>query len=87
MVQKVLQENPFSGQVFVFRGKRDDLINLLWWDGDGLWLFSKRLDRGRFIGPQAGSGTVALTQAQLSMLFYLIDWRRPVRSYDPQIAV
>ena len=87
MVQTALKENPFSGHVFVFRGRRGDLIKMLWWDGDGLCLFAKRLERGRFIWPQATSGTVALTPAQLSMLLEGIDWRRPVRSYDPQIAV
>src|SRR5229473_3642453 len=87
MVQTTLQENPFSGHVFVFRGRRGDLIKMLWWDGDGLCLFSKRLERGRFIWPQATSGTVFLTRAQLSMLLEGIDWRRPVRSYDPQMAV
>src|SRR5437016_2368636 len=58
MVQTALQENPFSGHVFVFRGRRGDLIKMLWWDGDGLCLFAKRLERGRFIWPQATSGTV-----------------------------
>ena len=77
----------FSGHVFVFRGRRGDLIKLLWWDGDGLCLFAKRLERGRFIWPQATSGTVALSHAQLSMLLEGIDWRHPIRSYDPQIAV
>ena len=87
MVQTALAENPFSGQVFVFRGRRGDLIKVLWFDGDGLCLFAKRLERGRFIWPQATSGTVALTPAQLSMLLEGIDWRRPVRSYEPQMAV
>ena len=87
MVQTALEQSPFSGQVFVFRGKRGDLIKLLWWDGDGLCLFAKRLERGRFIWPQAASGTVSLTPAQLSMLLEGIDWRRPVRSYAPQMAV
>jgi transposase len=87
MVQTALAENPFSGHVFVFRGKRGDLIKVLWWSGDGLCLFVKRLERGRFIWPQAASGGVSLTAAQLSMLLEGIDWRRPVRSYDPQIAV
>ena len=68
MVQTALEENPFSGQVFVFRGRRGDLIKVLWWDGDGLCLFAKRLERGRFIWPQATSGVVSLTPAQLSML-------------------
>ena len=87
MVQTVLKENPFSGQVFIFRGRRGDLLKVLWWDGDGLCLFAKRLERGRFIWPQAISGVVALTPAQLSMLLEGIDWRRPVRSYAPQMAV
>jgi len=87
MVQTALKENPFSGHVFVFRGRRGDLIKMLWWGGDGLCLFAKRLERGRFLCPQATSGTVALTPAQLSMLLEGIDWRHPVRSYDPQMAV
>lgn len=49
MMQTALQTNPFSGQVFVFRGRRGDLIKLLWFDGDGLCLLVKRLERGRFI--------------------------------------
>src|SRR2546427_8024743 len=50
VVQTVLEQNPFSGHVFVFRGRRGDLIKVLWWDGDGLCLFAKRLERGRFSG-------------------------------------
>ena len=87
MVQTALEQNPFSGQVFVFRGKRGDLIKVLWWDGDGLCLFAKRLERGRFIWPQAESGTVSLSRAQLSMLLEGIDWRQPRRTWQPQIAV
>jgi transposase len=49
IVQTALKENAFSGHVFVFRGRRGDLIKMLWWDGDGLCLFAKRLERGRFI--------------------------------------
>ena len=87
LVQTTLLSEPFSGHVFAFRGRRGDLIKLLWWDGDGLCLFAKRLERGRFLWPQAPSGTVSLTPAQLSMLLEGIDWRRPVRSYTPQMAV
>jgi transposase len=67
MVQTALKEKPFSGQVFVFRGRRGDLIKILWFDGDGLCLFAKRLERGRFIWPQATSRTVALTPAQFEV--------------------
>jgi transposase len=87
MVQTALKENPFSGQAYIFRGRRGDLIKVLWFDGDGLCLFAKRLERGRFIWPQANNGTVSLTPAQLSMLLEGIDWRRPVRTQAPQIAV
>jgi transposase len=45
LVETVLEQAPYSGHVFVFRGKRGDLIKLLWWDGDGLCLFQKRLER------------------------------------------
>jgi transposase len=87
MVQTALQENPFSGQVYIFRGRRGDLIKVLWFDGDGLCLFAKRLENGKFIWPQATNGTVSLTPAQLSMLLEGIDWRRPVRTQTPQLAV
>ena len=87
MVQTVLMEDPFSGQVFIFRGRRGDLLKVLWWDGDGLCLFAKRLERGRFIWPQAAGGVVSLTRAQLSMLLEGIDWRRPARTAAPQMAV
>lgn len=86
-VQTVLNENPFGGHVFVFRGKRGDLIKVLWWDGDGLCLFAKRLERGRFVWPKSESGAVALSKAQLSMLLEGIDWRRPARTITPQVAV
>ena len=65
LVQAKLEQSPFSGHVFVFRGRRGDLIKLLWWDGDGLCLFAKRLERGRFVWPQASDGTVALMRAHL----------------------
>ena len=87
LVQTKLEQNPMSGHIFVFRGRRGDLIKLLWFDQDGLCLFAKRLERGRFIWPQATEGTVSLTRAQLSMLLEGIDWRRPERTWDPQLAV
>jgi transposase len=86
LVQTTLAENPFSGHIFVFRGRRGDLVKLVWFDGDGLCLFAKRLERGRFVWPQAASGTVALSAAQLSMLLEGIDWRRPVKTWRPEIA-
>lgn len=87
LVQTALEADPFSGHVFVFRGRRGDLLKVLWWDGDGLCLFAKKLERGRFVWPRAENGTVALTRAQLSMMLEGIDWRRPTRTAPPQMAV
>ncbi len=61
-------------------------MKLLWWDGQGLCLFSKRMDRGYFVWPVTVTGTVSLTAAQLSMLMEGIDWRRPERSWRPRLA-
>jgi transposase len=71
LVQTKLEKSPMSGQVFIFRGRRGDLVKLIWFDGDGLCLFQKRLERGKFIWPQATEGSVSLTRAQLSMLLLL----------------
>lgn len=87
LVETALQQDPFAGHLFVFRGRRGDLIKVLWWDGDGMCLFAKRLERGRFIWPQATEGAVSLTRAQLSMLLEGIDWRQPSRTATPQMAV
>ena len=63
-----------------------DLVKLLWWDGDGLCLFAKRLERGRFVWPRAEKGVVGLSRAQLSMLLEGIDWRMPQRTWRPELA-
>ena len=85
-VQTVLAQDLYSGAVFCFRGRSGDLLKLLVWDGQGLVLIAKRLEKGRFVWPQATSGTVHLTPAQLSMLLEGIDWRRPKRTHVPQLS-
>ena len=84
--QTVLGKDPFSGHVFCFRGRRGDRIKLLWWDGDGLCLFAKRLERGRFIWPSPADGVVAITAAQLGYMLEGIDWRHPQRTWRPEMA-
>lgn len=82
-------EDVFSGHIFVFRGRRGDKIKLLWWSDDGMCLFAKRLERGRFIWPNpttVTSGRVHLTCAQLAMLLEGIDWRHPERTWRPTLA-
>ena len=71
----------------LYEGRSGDRMKILWWSGDGLCLFAKRLERGHFVWPQANSGTVVLSGAQLSMLLEGTDWRPPVRTADPQLAV
>ena len=86
LVQTQLEDDPFSGHLFVFRGRAGDRVKILWWSGDGFCLFAKRLERGRFVWPHATSGTVHLSGAQLAMLLEGIDWRRPVRTAEPQLT-
>jgi len=86
LIQETLKRDPHDGQLFVFRGKRGDLIKLIWHDGQGMCLFAKRLERGRFIWPSTIGEAVTITAAQLGYLLEGIDWRAPQRSYRPEIA-
>jgi transposase len=86
LVERQLGKDPFSGQLFVFRGRRGHLLKILLWDGQGLVLYAKRLERGRFVWPRAKDGVVSLTPAQLSMLTEGIDWRMPARTWRPEVA-
>jgi transposase len=67
-VQQVLRRDPHAGDLYVFRGKRGQLITILWHDGIGMSLDAKRLERGRFIWPSPADGTVAITAAQLAYM-------------------
>jgi transposase len=87
LVTTTLAEDPYSGHLFAFRGRRGDRLKLLWWDGDGLCLFVKRLERGKFVWPRATSGVVSLSPAQLAMLVEGIDWRRVERTQRPELVV
>jgi transposase len=86
LAQHALRQDPFSGHLFVFRGRRGDLLKILYWDGQGYCLFAKRLEKGRFIWPVTEEGSVSLTSAQLSMLLEGIDWRNPQRTWQPTVA-
>jgi transposase len=85
-VQETLKRDPHSGHLFVFRGRRGDLIKCLWHDGQGMCLFAKRLERGRFLWPSAADGTVTISAAQLGYLLEGIDWRMPQRTWRPTAA-
>jgi transposase len=91
VVQETLKRNPHNGHLFVFRGRRGSLIKVLWHDGQGMCLFAKRLERGRFIWPsttprEGEQRTVTITSAQLGYLLEGIDWRLPQHTWRPQAA-
>lgn len=88
LVQGVLKQDPFSGHLVLFRGRQADLLKIVFWDGTGLCLFTKRLEQSRFFWPAAdeATGSVLLTQAQLSMLIEGVDWRLPEKRWRPAVA-
>jgi transposase len=75
LVETVLQEDPFAGDVFIFRSKRADRVKILVWDGTGMWLHYKRLEAGRFLWPSPAEGMIRLSASQLSVLLDGLDWR------------
>jgi transposase len=85
LVQEMLKQDPFSGHLFVFRGRRADLVKILFWDGNGLCLFSKRIEQGQFWWPALATPGhhVSLTRAQLSLLLEGVNWRVPERRWRP----
>lgn len=85
-VQQGLGRDPHAGDLYVFRGRRGDLIKVIWHDGHGACLFSKRLERGRFIWPAPAEGAVTISPAQLGYMLEGIDWRAPQHTWRPEIA-
>jgi transposase len=87
-----LELEPLSGHVFVFANAQRNRLKLLFWDGSGLWVCAKRLERGRFWWPKAGSEPkVVLSAEELAMLIGGIDlessarrawYRRPAGAED-----
>jgi transposase len=85
-VQQSLQRDPHAGDLYVFRGKRGDLIKILWHDGIGISLYAKRLERGRFLWPSPADGAVSISAAQLAYMLDGIDWRNPQHTWRPRAA-
>ena len=73
--------DPLSGHVFVFCNARKNRLKILYWDGSGLWICSKRLEKGRFSWPGQGdeNGKVRLSQEQLTMLIGGIELKQTRR--------
>jgi transposase len=76
LVQQSLSEDPFDGSVYAFRGRRSGLIKLIWHDGLGLCMLTKRLEQGQFHWPSATTtGRISLSPAQLVALLDGCEWR------------
>ena len=86
LVQESLKRDPHAGDLYVFRGRRGDLVKIVWHDGLGMSLYTKRLERGRFIWPSPADGCVAISGAQLAYMLDGIDWRNPQRTWRPEVA-
>lgn len=93
-VREVLAEDPLSGHLFVFCGRRRHLVKILYWDGTGFWLVAKRLARGTFSWPDPSDGQSAITLRpdELTALLGGVDlgrttwrpwWRAPAPSSLP----
>jgi len=93
-VRELLAEDPLSGHLFVFCGRRRHIVKILYWDGTGFWLVSKRLARGTFSWPDAADARAAieLRPDELGALLGGVDlrrttwrrwWRRPTAALPP----
>ena len=85
-VQQSLKRDPYAGDLWVFRGRKGDLVKILWHDGIGMSLYAKRLERGRFIWPSVVDGAVTISSAQLGYMLEGIDWRNPQQTWRPSAA-
>lgn len=85
-VQEGLKHDPHSGHLFIFRGRRSDAVKVIWHDGQGMCLFSKKLEKGRFVWPATVDGAVSLSPGQLGYLLEGIDWRLPQPTWKPEAA-
>ncbi|MGA7674961.1 MAG: IS66 family insertion sequence element accessory protein TnpB [Rhizomicrobium sp.] len=85
-IQESFKRDPHGGDLFIFRGRRGDLVKILWHDGIGTSLYAKRLDRGKFIWPSAAGGVLSITAAQMAYMLEGIDWRNPQATWRPQSA-
>ena len=79
LTQSVLQQDPLSGHWFVFTNQERNRVKVLFWDGSGLWVCAKRLEKGRFSWPRPGSGSCAnlRTEELLALLSGLEVRQKP----------
>jgi len=86
LVQGQLKMRPFDVAVYVFRAKRTDRLKMIWWDGTGLVMAYKRLEKNAFKWPAIRDGVLRLDPAQFEALFAGLDWRRVISLEVPSPA-
>lgn len=89
LAREQMQCDPLSGHIFVFANAQRTRLKLLFWDGSGLWVCAKRLEKGRFRWPEAkaGESKAALSSAEVTLLLDGLDWTatKPRRWYRGRI--
>ena len=75
LVRRDFREDPLTGHLFVFSNRRRDRLKILYWDGSGLWVCAKRLEKGTFRWPHANAKSIELTRSELNLLLAGIDLR------------
>lgn len=75
LAEQVVREDPLSGHLFVFRGRRGDRVKILWWDRDGYALWYKRLEKGMFRFPADASQAKEITSTELGLILDGVDLR------------
>jgi transposase len=79
LVQEGLKRDPHIGDLYGFRGRRREMIKIIWHDAQGAYLFTKRWEQGRFLWPSLTDSVVTISVAQLS-------WRMPQATWRPQAS-
>ena len=74
-VQAILQQDPLSGHLFVFSNRLKNRVKISFWDGSGLWVCAKRLERGRFGWPMGGGTSLCLRPEELQLLLHGLEGR------------
>ena len=75
LVVEHLQAAPLSGHLFVFTNRRRNRLKVLYWDGSGLWVCAKRLERGRFTWPRSDRRQICLRSEEFSALIHGLEVR------------
>lgn len=83
-VRRLLDADPLSGHLFVFFNRRKTIVKILYWDGDGYCIWSKRLERGRFNFPKNTNGKIILERRELQAILSGIKVKRYYKRYNSE---